>query len=219
MKYQKLQRFISLSMHSALEINNSEKKGMGLKLRKEPPVLWWQVPKQAEAASQLRSNTSFQTCSHSLLVELFDHFSGIDHFHKEVKKRKQHNFFVKRRRALDKKVFEWSLNFCATSCINTWCYDLGQPHCSLTGFLGSVACVTPPHLLITCSYFVVVGTKYSERCLVSQRRVWCTLVELISGCQAGGSNTENGLGGSRDGNNVNELNESLIFPEVLISKR
>lgn len=119
MKYQESQRFISLSMHSALEINNSEKKGMGLKLRKEPPVFWWQVPKQAEAASQLRSNTSFQTCSHSLLVELFDHFSGIDHFHKEVKKRKQRNFFVKRRRALDKKVFEWSLNFCATSCINT----------------------------------------------------------------------------------------------------
>lgn len=44
MKYQKLQRFISPSMHSALEINNSGKKGMGLKLRKEPPVFWWQVP-------------------------------------------------------------------------------------------------------------------------------------------------------------------------------
>lgn len=92
MKYQQLQWFICPSMHSALEINNSEKKGMGLKLRKEPPVLWWQVPKQAEAASQLRSNASFQTCSRSLLVELFRHLPGMQHFYEEVIKRKQPNF-------------------------------------------------------------------------------------------------------------------------------
>lgn len=91
-KYQQLQWFICPSMHSALEINNSEKKGMGLKLRKEPPVLWWQVPKQAEAASQLRSNASFQTCSRSLLVELFRHLSGMQHFYEEVIKRKQPKF-------------------------------------------------------------------------------------------------------------------------------
>lgn len=114
MRYQQLQWFISPSMHSALEINNSEKKGMGLKLRKEPPVFWWQFPKQHGAASHLRSNASFQTCSHSLLVELFGHFSGMQHFYKEVKKRKQHNFFLKCRKTPNKKVFEWSLNFCTT---------------------------------------------------------------------------------------------------------
>lgn len=47
---------------SALEINNSEKKGMGLKFRKKPPVFGWQVP-TAEAASELSSYTDFQTCS------------------------------------------------------------------------------------------------------------------------------------------------------------
>lgn len=94
MKYQQLQWFISTSMHSAVTINNSKKKRMGLKLRKEDPVFWRQVPKQTEAASQLRSNASFQTCGHSLLVELFGHFSGKQHFYKEVKERKQHNFLL-----------------------------------------------------------------------------------------------------------------------------